>query len=737
METEIERARRMESLPEAIFRDVFRLAPAAPTTVLQRGRTLGVGASAAASAHASGTIRAALPPAGRLAQIVATLDRVRQMNPIGRRGAGTGSNDWIVAPGLSATGHAMLANDPHLQLFNPPIWQMVQLDSAGDNPSPRDNLRVNGVNFPGLPGIILGHNDFGAWGGTVANFDTTDVYVETITTPPDYPASPRTVLFRGQQVPVLRIDEPFQVKGSAAITRVIEVVPHHGPMVPDPDPEDDVVGIAASGMSFRWSGHEITLDSKFLTNLNRARNVTEFRGALANFAAGAQNWVWADVNGDIAYFPYVLVPQRPAGVVPYLPVPGTGEAEWLADENGNTQWLPADRFPQALNPPEGFVNTSNNDQTGATLDDDPLNDGVYLGFDEDLGFRAQRVRELLTNDAGLRAPGAKIGMSDMSRYQFENQSKEAERFLPFLFAAAENRPDLVTPAMSAALERLRGWGVAKAGTEPGAVAFDAVSGVDASTVRSDVPQRATPVSAEEREDAVATSIFFGWLSRLSRLTLADDFADTGVGVPGGQDATKALLHILEDVQRTDALRVYTLGADGQSTLWDDRTTPEVETRDQILLAALREGLVFLTDEFKSDDPSGWLWGLIHQVRFQHFLGQGGIDSYDLALFPAPGGRFSVNPADFSLNSDDFSFSDGPSMRFVVDLDPAGIRAVNVLPGGNNGNPGGEGAENFNRINPAIHYGDHVPEWLNGETFTLHVSREDVAQHSARHIRYVP
>ena len=69
-----------------------------------------------------------------------------------------------------------------------------------------------------MPGVILGHNDFGAWGGTVAEFDVTDVYLETVTTPPDYPASPRTVLFKGQQVPVLRVEETIQVKNGTPLT---------------------------------------------------------------------------------------------------------------------------------------------------------------------------------------------------------------------------------------------------------------------------------------------------------------------------------------------------------------------------------------------------------------------------------------------------------------------------------------------------------------------------------------
>jgi len=731
---EISLARIAAQLDENLRRDVFRSAPAAPATVLPPAQQSSV-TRARATRRSAGP--AALPSASVLSALEGRLQRTLDANPLGTRATGVGSNNWIVAPSLSANGHAMMANDPHLALFNPAIWHMIQLDGAGETIEEGENQRVNGVIFPGLPGVILGHNDYGAWGGTVSGFDVTDVYVETITTPEDYPASPRTVLFKGEQVPVLRVEETVNVRGGNPVTAVIEVVPHHGPMMPDPNPDDGVVGLAATGMTFRWTGHEITLDSRFLLDLNLARDVGEFRAALRNFAAGGQNWVWADVNGDIAYFPYVLVPQRPAGVVPFLPQPGTGESEWLADDEGNTLWLPAEKFPQATNPGSGFVASANNDQIGNTLDNDPLNDETFFAYTFDLGFRAQRIHELLTNAAGLRPEGGKIDVADLSRYQYDHQSKEAERLLPFLFDAAENRPELVTAAMASALDALREWGVTKPGSAPGAVAYDMVAGIDAADLRTDVPPRATAIGDEEKADAVATSIFVGWTTRLGRLTFADDFSGTGIGTPGGQDATKALLHLLENVERTEpGFVLHTKGEDGQSTLWDDRSTTEVvETRDEILLRALADGLTFLEGRFSSPEPQNWLWGRIHQMRMEHFFNQGGISTFNLGPFAAPGGRFTVNPADYSLNANTFTFAGGPSMRSVVVLDPAGIRAVNSLPGGNNGDPGSVTA--FNRINAPIHYGDHVPGWLNGETFDLHVSREDVAAATRRHLRFVP
>ena len=659
----------------------------------------------------------ALPPPGVARAVRSLLDEVARTSPLGGRGHDAGSNNWVVAPALSDSGFAMLAYDPHSPLPNPANWFLQQLDVASD-----PAMRVSGATPPGLPGIFSGHNESGAWGITLAYFDNLDVYVETITTPPDYPTSPRTVLFNGQQVPVLRIEESFRVNRGEMVTYPIEVVPHHGPMLPDPNPNDAVVGLAATGMTMRWAGQEMSNAFRTFLGFMRAQNADDFRAAVRNFGKG--NWVWADVHGDIAYSPYEPLPQRPAGTVPYAPMPGTGEAEWLTDAEGNIEWLPEDQFPQALNPPQGFIATANSDPTGHTFDNDPLNDGVYFATWYDLGLREQRVQDILSNRAKLRPAGAKITMADMSAYQYDNASLDAPRFMPFLFTAAEARPELVTAKMSDAIARLRAWMEEK----PGSPACNAVSGIDAHELRADVPPRAQPVTEEERADAVSSSIYHAWVKQIWEVLPGPDWQQLDWWVP-----PKLVLHVLEDIDRTDpAFRVWTKGPNGDSTIWDDPTTAEVETRTEVLLDALSRSLDLLEQKFGSADMNTWLWGKVHQAQLQHSIGLG----YDLGPFPAPGG-FTVNAAYPGLGgaAGDFTFSLGPSQRLVVLLDPAGVKSVNILPGGQNGNPGD--LSKYNHLNPAIHYGDMIPKWLNGETFEMRVTRQAVAADNQRHVKYVP
>ena len=77
---------------------------------------------------------------------------------------GIGSNDWVVGPSKSATGHALLANDPHLGLDMPSVWVMNGLHCR--QPSPACRYDVVGVSFPSVPAVILGHNERIAWGAT-------------------------------------------------------------------------------------------------------------------------------------------------------------------------------------------------------------------------------------------------------------------------------------------------------------------------------------------------------------------------------------------------------------------------------------------------------------------------------------------------------------------------------------------------------------------------------------------
>jgi penicillin amidase len=309
---------------------------------------------------------------------------------IGIAGAGpalAGSNGFAVAPSRSATGAALLANDPHLDISMPSLWFLVGLHCEPVGPA--CPYEVAGAGFPGVPGIVLGHNARIAWGLTNVGPDTQDVFEETID-----PADPGRFLYQGQSRAFELRDETIQVAGDDPITITVRST-NHGPVVSDleddlkPDDEGGA-GIARNGYvySLQWAATmqpDRTLDS--VLAVNRAPNWEEFRTALRDFGSPSQTFIYADVDGNIG----VQIPG-------WFPIRANGDGEFIArGETGNNDWLgfvPFDELPYEYNPAEGIIVAANHQPTTPEA-------GPFLGRDFDPGYRAGRIRELLGDGGGI------------------------------------------------------------------------------------------------------------------------------------------------------------------------------------------------------------------------------------------------------------------------------------------------------------------------------------------------
>ena len=581
-----------------------------------------------------------------------------------------GSNNWVVTPGLTRNGHPLLANDPHLALRAPAIWWGTHL-TVTDGP---DAVDVAGTTFPGVPGVVIGFNQRVAWGVTTAYYDVTDVYQETIT--PGVGGAPDTVLFNGRQVPIEVITEQVPDGAGGNVEARLEVVPHHGPIVPEIANGRIVRRTSNRAISIRWTGHEATDEFGTFMALSYARNVAEARAAVEGFGVGAQNFVFADVEGGTGYASHAIIPQRAAGALtwradnpegtnPCTVLPGTGEAEW-------TGTVPSEQIPQAVgSAARPFIVTGNNDQAGTTLDGNPFDATVYLGCSYASGWRAERITQR------LQLAGSQMTVEDMQSVQGDHTVLAGGRFRPFLMSAfarleaewtaAGTHPELAALALTLRprAERLR-----DAAARMQAWTLDGASGVESD---------ATPA---QRRDAVATTLFHGWVSRVLRGAFNDETAALRVG---GFDSIRAALHLLE---RHAELRARTAG--GESVLWDDLTTAAVtETRDVVLLRSLDEAMADLERVTGTADVDRWLWGALHTVRFTSLIP--GTES-TLSIppngdamfprgFPRPGGIDVVDASGPGLGGSNYSFGSGASQRFTVELLPTGPRAFNALPGG--------------------------------------------------------
>jgi penicillin amidase len=222
------------------------------------------------------------------------------------------SNNWVAAPARSASGHALLANDPHLYPRIPPVWYAAHLRSA-------DGLNVIGATLPGLPGVVIGHNSRIAWGITAGLADCEDLVDQ------DARAVAAATVIR----------EAIKVKGRSPVIEEVRVTVD-GPIL------NGVLAIPTDGptVALRSSlrGGRAAIDA--LVALNRATDWTTFQQAMDQWDFPNLNFVYADVDGNIGYRMAGQVPLRRDGV-------------W-------TGLVPLNEMPAVFNPEEGIFATANN-----------------------------------------------------------------------------------------------------------------------------------------------------------------------------------------------------------------------------------------------------------------------------------------------------------------------------------------------------------------------------------------
>ncbi|MFZ0770977.1 MAG: penicillin acylase family protein [Candidatus Sulfotelmatobacter sp.] len=307
-----------------------------------------------------------------------------------------GSNDWVVSGAHTVTGKPLLSNDMHLGHQMPNLWYEAHLKSG--------NLDVAGVTLPGMPYVIVGHNQRIAWGFTNVGPTVADAFVETFNAQGVYQTP------QGWQQPEQR-EEVIQVKGKPDVTVDVKIT-RHGPIVSELIPGE------TRQVALRWTLYD-GLHMPFF-DVDTARNWEEFRKAFAQLDAPGQNVVYADVDGNIGYQTTGHVPIRAAGEGS-LPVSGADNAhEW-------TGYIPFDKLPNIYNPSSGVIATAN----GRIAPD------VYpysISAEWEAPWRTARIYHVLES-------GRKFAAADMLALENDIESEDdlfaAERFVYAIDHAAK------------------------------------------------------------------------------------------------------------------------------------------------------------------------------------------------------------------------------------------------------------------------------------------------------------
>jgi penicillin G amidase len=304
------------------------------------------------------------------------------------------SNNWVVAGSRTASGKPLLANDPHLPAVVPSIWYMTHLSMPG--------MRVAGVTAPGTPGVILGHNEYIAWGSTNLGPDVQDLYIEKFDkeNPRKYmtPVGWREAEVRREEI---KIRKGFTDAGTES--EFIDVtVTRHGPIIFEKN---------GTRYALRWTSLDpdaVELDAFF--NVNRARNWKEFRAALSNYGGATQNFVYADREGHIGYYGAGRIPIRRSGDGS-LPYDGSTDAgEW-------TSYIPFDKLPNLYDPPEGFIVSANQRVVGQSYP-------YHLTHEWASPYRARRIYDFLKSNTKVKPDDMRDIQADLLHLGLLNFARE-------------------------------------------------------------------------------------------------------------------------------------------------------------------------------------------------------------------------------------------------------------------------------------------------------------------------
>jgi penicillin G amidase len=322
---------------------------------------------------------------GRSVQIPSALELSERREDIG-------SNNWVVSGKLTSSGYPLMMNDPHRIQEAPSLRYWVHLVAPGWN--------VIGAGEPALPGVSIGHNEFGSWGLTIFGTDSEDLYVYDTN-----PENANEYKYGAGWEAMRVISESIPIKAERPVSVDLKFT-RHGPVVFEDKTHHKAYAIRAAWLEAGGAPYLASL------RMDQSHSWQQFQDASSYSRIPAENMVWADRDGNIGYQAVGIAPQRPnwSGLVP---VPGDGRYEWDG-------FLPIRALPNVLNPEKGYYNTSNEYQIPRGW---PYKEALHYVWTDP--YRAESVAEVLGS-------GRRFTVADMIQLQNNNLSIPARRLVPLL-----------------------------------------------------------------------------------------------------------------------------------------------------------------------------------------------------------------------------------------------------------------------------------------------------------------
>jgi penicillin amidase len=327
-----------------------------------------------------------------------------------------GSNSWVISPSKSKSGKAMLSNDPHIAFSNPSIWFEAYLESP--------DISIYGHFLPLVPFPTIGFNQNYAWGLTMFENDDVDFYKENLIQEESYE-------FKGKQEPLTKVTETIHIKGKESIQLKI-LFTHHGPIINSALKNPNVVSYP---ISVKWNMFEDdNLPMLAFHGFMTGKNLSDFKKSASYLKSPGLNVVYADKDGNIAYF-----------ACGGLNIKNFPTDRILDGASGKFEWgdkIPFEKQPQRVNPPEGYIFTANHKH----FENIGYNLPGYWQADD----RTIRLKQLFSTTD-------KWGEEEMKKAILDSYFISADYLVPFALEVLEEDSNEFSDVEKKALQILKNW----------------------------------------------------------------------------------------------------------------------------------------------------------------------------------------------------------------------------------------------------------------------------------------
>lgn len=340
----------------------------------------------------------------------------------------SGSNSWVISGDKSESGKPILANDPHLAFMAPSKWYEAHLKGG--------NTEVTGMTLPGVPAVIIGHNNSIAWGMTnLMNDDNDFIILEKDST------DNSRYRYKNQVFKIDSVTVRIPVKDSVEAELIVRYTPY-GVVISDLNKHGFIMDKRSKEklMTFKWTGNEITDDILSFYKLNTAQNWDDFRNGLKDFCCPAQNFTYADTSGNIGYHAAGKIPIRKSDSFEGKIYPSALSEDW-------TGFVDFDKMPNVYNPKEGYITTANTNPWNWLKTESK--EKYYISYFWEPSSRFEAISEVLKGSG-------KFNSDEFKLLQMNLRSPFAKTISSYLTEAFKDvkSPDALT---TAALDKFKYW----------------------------------------------------------------------------------------------------------------------------------------------------------------------------------------------------------------------------------------------------------------------------------------